>query len=355
MSKLIEKNAHSKEAPNIGKMSPDKMQDLVSGCFGAPNTKLIVGPGQGLDAAIIQLDNDKIMAVAEDPIFPAPGLPLETFGWFTVHIGASDVAVTGVNPEFMSYSLLLPPQFSTTDTRTIIESISHTAKDLGITIVGGHTGWYGAVTVPTIGGITVWGYADKNEWISPGGAQNGDILLMTKGPAIEATALLSVLNKDYLSKHIRADLLQQSLERTQQISVVQDAKIAFNSGGVHAMHDATEGGVLCGLYEISSASKIPLYADLDNVDIPEDIQQCAHVLNFDPWCAISEGTLLLAVDPAYTTKVQKALKASGSACFALGHFDSSLNMSMLKRDNVRQKLPLPVPDPFWDLFAHPHP
>jgi hydrogenase expression/formation protein HypE len=95
------------------------------------------------------------MAIAEDPIFPAPGLPLDLMGWFTVHIGASDVAVTGIPPRVMTYSLLLPPPSPERDAKTIIESISKTASELGITIAGGHTGWYSAVTVPIVGGVTV--------------------------------------------------------------------------------------------------------------------------------------------------------------------------------------------------------
>lgn len=340
--------------PSIGKMSPDKMEKLVAGCFGAENSKVLVGPGQGLDAAILQIDDKRVMTVAEDPIFPAEGLSLEMFGRLTVHIGASDVAVTGVKPQFMSYSLLLPPKFSEQDTRTIISSISKTAAELGITIVGGHTGWYGAVTVPIVGGITVWGFAPNDKWISPGGAKDGDVLLMTKGPAIEAAALLAVLNKDYLASSMNKNLLTRVLQRTNEITVVSDASVAFKAGGVHAMHDATEGGVLCGLYEMSSAAHIPVFADFDSVNIPEDIVQCSSILGFDPWQSISEGTLLLSVSPANVAKVSEALEKSGSTCCTLGHFDASLATSMLKRDGVTTKLPNPGPDQFWDLFANPH-
>ena len=51
------------------------------------------------------------------------------------------------------------------------EAISETAKELDICIVGGHTGWYDAVTIPTVGGVTVWGFAPADQWVSPGGAQ----------------------------------------------------------------------------------------------------------------------------------------------------------------------------------------
>jgi hydrogenase maturation factor len=290
------------------------------------------------------------MVIAEDPIFPAPGLPLEIFGWFTVHIGASDVAVTGVKPEFMTYSLLLPPEFPEKEAKVIIDSIGDAAKDLGICIAGGHTGWYPAVTVPTVGGVTVWGYAPSDKWVSPGGAREGDTLLMTKGPAIEAAALLAVIYREKISGILKTELLETACDRTGQITVVKDALTAFASGGVHAMHDATEGGVLGGLWEMSASSGLPLHADLDAVPVPEDIIAVSQALDFDPWAAISEGTLLLAVSPDSEKKVMQSLKKAGIDCWKLGSFLQEGKRSGIRRSGREIKLVEPEADPFWELF-----
>jgi hydrogenase expression/formation protein HypE len=188
--------------PRSGKPSPSRLQALLGTHFGAPSKEIVVGPGPGLDAAVLDLSDGRVMAITEDPIFPAPGLPLNIMGWLTVHIGASDVAVTGIRPQFMTYTLLLPPECPENDAKTIIVSISEAARELGISIVGGHTGWYAAVTIPTVGGVTVWGIADKSAWVSPAGARDGDLILMTKGPAIEAAALLAILYHDRIKDRI---------------------------------------------------------------------------------------------------------------------------------------------------------
>ncbi|WP_051305499.1 AIR synthase family protein [Desulfogranum mediterraneum] len=334
----------------VGKPSPSRLEALVQGALGKPSERVLVGPGPGLDAAILESADGRIMAIAEDPIFPAPGLPLEIMGWFTVHIGASDVAVTGVKPEFMTYTLLLPPGCPEEDARTIIGSISQAAKALEITIVGGHTGWYGAVTVPTVGGVTVWGTADRDSWISPGGARDGDLILMTKGPCIEAAALLSIVHRSRLEKSLSPELLDSLRARVEQISVVQDALVAFRVGGVHAMHDATEGGVQGGLWEMSTAAGIPLRVDFDRLAIPGDIAALARELNFDPWQAISEGTLLAAVDPARAAEVQRVWADLGIESFVLGRFDAGLKENTVLRDQRVQALKEPEADPFWALF-----
>ena len=334
----------------VGKPSPSRLETLVQGALGAPCDTLLVGPGPGLDAAVLETSDGRVMAIAEDPIFPAPGLPLDIMGWFTVHIGASDVAVTGIKPEFMTYTLLLPPDCPEADGRTIITSISDAAKELGISIVGGHTGWYGAVTVPTVGGVTVWGTADRDAWISPGGARDGDIILMTKGPCIEAAALLSIVHRERLASDIPQDMLDSLRSRVDQITVVEDALTAFGAGGVHAMHDATEGGVMGGLWEMSAASGVFVDVDFDGIDVPEDIASLARALDFDPWQAISEGTLLAAVDPKAVDTVREAWRNAGIPSMVLGRFDAAMQVNTLVRGGTRQVLQEPVEDPFWELF-----
>ena len=334
----------------VGKPSPSRLQALLGHHFGAASDRIRVGPGPGLDAAIVEAGGGKVMAIAEDPIFPAVGLPLDLMGWFTVHIGASDVAVTGIRPQFMTYTLLLPPTCPESDAQTIVTSISDAARDLGIAVAGGHTGWYDAVTIPIVGGVTVWGLADDSAWISPGGAKDGDTVVMTKGPGIEAVALLAVLYTERLQSAVSEDVLNGALSRVREITVVEDALIAFATGGVHAMHDATEGGVLGGLHEMAAASGIPIHANLDKVPVPPDIHGVAQALSFDPWAAISEGTLLAAVAPDRTDAVRAAWRKAGIESHVLGRFDAKQPHCTVVRNGQASHLEEPEVDPFWDLF-----
>ena len=335
----------------VGKPSPRRLDSLLEGNLGAKSEKIILGPGAGLDAAVLDIGGGMIMAIAEDPIFPAPNLPLELMGYFTVHIGASDVAVMGVKPRFMTYTLLLPTSCDEDCASLIIKSISETAAEMGITIAGGHTGWYDAVAVPIVGGVTVWGFAPSDRWISPGGARDGDVILMTKGPAIEAAALLGVLYREKLCGRMSPGLIEKACARTSEISVVADALTAYGaSPGVHAMHDATEGGVLGGLWEMQSASGIPVQADIDGIPVPDDIKALSEALGFDPWQAISEGTLLAAVAPEAADAVSEELMKKGIDSFRLGRFNASAAGGALKRGGRETPLAEPGVDPFWDLF-----
>ena len=150
----------------IGKIDAELFASFLAGRLGAARDEVIVGPKNGVDAGVVRLGNGKVLIVAEDPIFPAPKLSYRTFGWLTTHIGASDVAVTGISPQFLTYSLLMPPGTPDEDFEEITTGIHESCKELGIAIVGGHTGYYGGLGMPIIGGVTVFAVADENAYVT---------------------------------------------------------------------------------------------------------------------------------------------------------------------------------------------
>lgn len=217
----------------IGKIDPETFSSFILPRLGKENPSVIVPPRAGVDAGVIDIGNGNVLIVAEDPIFTIPGLPLEMFGYFTVHIGASDVAVMGVPPQFMTYSLLLPPEAQDSDLRTVIDSVHRTAVDLGIAIVGGHTGYYPGFTAPTVGGITVFSIAKKGRYVTPAGARPGDCVILTKGPAIETAGILAVIRENELRKKYPRELVDRAQGLVREMTVVRDALTAMGTGGGH--------------------------------------------------------------------------------------------------------------------------
>lgn len=335
----------------VGKIDQDTFESFIRERLGRQDDTVVVPPLTGVDAGVIDIGNDKVLIIAEDPIFSVPKQPLEMFGWYTVHIGASDVAVMGVKPRYMTYSLLMPPETSDEDFRTIIDSIHKNADDLGIAIVGGHTGYYPGFASPTIGGITVFAVCGKDEYITPADARGGDDVLMTKGPAIEAVGILAVLLEDELLENHPHELVDRAKALCGEMTVVKDALTAMEAGGVHAMHDATEGGVRGGLYEIAAASGVGMEIDENLFVYPEEVRMVEEALEFDGLEAIAEGTLLLTVDPGHTEAVIQALDGVGIASSVIGRCtDDGSVRTIQRRDGSMEELYIPVQDPFWPLF-----
>ena len=335
----------------VGKIDLAVFKDFILKRLGHPDRTVIVPPMTGVDAGVVDLEDGRVLVIAEDPIFVVPGQPLEMFGWYTVHIGASDVAVMGVAPRYMTYSLLMPPGTPDKDLRTIVDTIHREAKALGIAIVGGHTGYYPGLASPLIGGITVFSVCGKDEFVTPAGARPGDDVLITKGPAIEAVGILSVLREKELLTHYPKELVDRAKATCMQMTVVKDAIVAMRAGGVTAMHDATEGGVIGGLFEIANASGVGMEVDESRFVYPEEVKMVAEALRFDAIAAIAEGTLLLTVRPTHSKRVIKALARKDIRCSVVGKVLKDKRRRTVRRlDGKVEKLYIPEQDPFWPIF-----
>ncbi len=345
------KNEFGHVEKKIGKIDFDSFSEFLLQRLGHKDDSVIVPPLTGVDAGVIDIGDGKVLVVAEDPIFTIPGLPLEMFGWFTVHIGASDVAVMGVRPRYMTYSLLMPPETSDQDFKVIVESIHETAKELEIAIVGGHTGYYPGFIAPTIGGITVFAIAERDCYVTPAGACPGDDIILTKGPAIETAAILSVVREQELLKNYPPDLVNKAKSLSKQMTVVKDALIAMESGGVTAMHDATEGGVLGGLFEVANASGVGMEIDESLVIYPDEVRMVCEAFALDPLAAIAEGSLLITSTGRFSEKIMQNLRKSDIQSSVIGKVSKNRDDRFLKRrDGTIIPLVIPDQDPFWPAF-----
>lgn len=335
----------------IGKIDLDTFTSFLLKHLGKKDKSVLVPPLTGIDAGVIDIGNDKVLVIAEDPIFSIPGQPLEMFGWYTVHIGASDVAVMGVKPRYMTYSLLMPPQTSDKEFRIIVDSIHRTALELEIAIVGGHTGYYPGFASPTIGGVTVFAVVDKGSYVTSACAQPSDEVILTKGPAIETAGILAVLCEKELREEYPLPLVNRAKALCLQMTVVKDALTAMEAGGVTAMHDATEGGVIGGLFEMANASRVGMEIDENLFFYPEEVKMVCDAFAIDPVAAIAEGSLLITARSTHSQKIIKRLKDSHIQASVIGAVIKNPRRRILqRRDGSIVPLAIPSQDPFWPAF-----
>jgi len=343
------------DAPQVrvGKIGPDTLSMITGRMIGAQNDDVLVPPLPGVDAGVVRIAPGKVMIVAEDPIFTVPGLSLEMFGWAVVHIGASDVAVMGAAPMFMTYTLLLPPTTSDLDIEIITGSIHKAAKEIGVAIVGGHTGFSPGLTMPMVGGITVFSICDEGAFITPRGARPGDDVIMTKGPAIEAAAALANVGRRELEKVLPADAVRKAADLWWEMSVVEDCRIALQCGGVNAMHDATEGGVINGLHEICEASGVGMEVFEERMPTAPEADLICSYYELDRLKVISEGTLILTCSHGSSDSIIRALGAAGIRAGVAGTVLKDAGIRKVHRANGTTEDIVPISrDEFWDrLFT----
>ena len=184
------------------------------------------------------------------------------------------------------------------------------AEALGVSIVTGHTARYADCSFPWVGGATALAVGDPSDVIRPDGARVGDDLLVTKGPAVEATGLLTTLFPEQFD--LPPETLRAAQSRVDETDCVRDAMTAAAAGGVHAMHDATECGLFGALTEVADGAGVRLDISTEEIPLRPGVREACDYLDIDPWAATTGGTLVLAVDPDATDRVVSALEAEGT-------------------------------------------
>jgi len=330
----------------VGKLPADYLDALLAR-YRRPDARLIVPPRAGEDAAVIDM-GDRYLVAKSDPITFAT----EEIGWYVVHVNANDVACAGATPRWFLATLLLPE--SATDhqlVESIFAQIANACAELGVTLAGGHTEITHALPRPLVVGHML-GEADKGDYVSTAGAQVGDDILLTKGIAVEATALI-VREKE---KELRGVLDAALLERCRAflhdpgISVVRDARLARVAGRVHAMHDPTEGGLAGGLWELARAAGIGLQIDQAAIPIfPETQRLCAH-FGLDALGVIASGALLIACPPEDTQTIIHTLASEGIPTAVIGRAVAREQGCTLLTEEGPKPLPVFARDEIARLF-----
>ena len=307
-----------------GKIPKDLLKKYVFKSLGVPSERLIKGPLIGEDAAVID-NGDKVLIAKANPITGAE----EKIGWLAVHINANDVLVRGADPLWYLSIILLPEGSDESLLETIMQEQHEACSEFGICIVGGHTEVAPTLSRPIVAGFML-GEAKKEDLIVTGGAQIGDHIVLTKGVGLEGTGILAADLRDKLQGKVSAEILERAVKMLDMISIVSEAKMAMEVGGVHSMHTPTEGGVLNGLLEISEASGKGFKIYEKELLIHEETKQICGVLGVDPLKLLSSGSLLIVVDPEKSSELVRSLASISIPANIIGEITSESRLVVSK-------------------------
>jgi hydrogenase expression/formation protein HypE len=297
-----------------GKLPAETLARLLAAAE-CDDPRVVVGPSVGEDAAVLRI-GERLLVAKTDPITFATDL----IGWYAVHINANDVATMGAKPNWFMATILLPEGAAESLAEQIFEQITSACRSLDVTLVGGHTEITGGLERPIVVG-TMLAEAAEGKVVTGAGARPGDHLVLTKGIAIEGTAVLAREAGDVLRAQGVGD---ETVERARDyiydpgISVVEEALLACRTAAVHAMHDPTEGGLATAIYEVAVAAKVGARISPDKIRVLPETAAICGALRLDPWGLLASGSLLIALAPEDCDKVVAALRKANSPTECIG-------------------------------------
>jgi len=328
-----------------GKLGRRSLEENVLRHFKTKRKELLLGPSFGIDFAVIQC-GDSYLITSMDPVTGE----LDDPGWYSVHVSCNDVATSGNRPQFLETTIMLGEDEPDERAGQIATGMARAASRLGVDIVGGHTertmGLDHSVAVTTALGF-------GRTYVTAAGAREGDVIMMTKTAGIEGTSILAKVGGRGLNGLDEATLRRAAAMKG-FLSVVEEAEAAFRAGGVHAMHDPTEGGILGGLYEMSVASGVGFEVHEARIPVHPVTKKVASALSVDPLRLIASGSLLISVDGGAADVVAHALSSAKVRATAIGRFGGTKRV-LLRRSGRREEVDETVQDELWKFMDEmPH-
>ncbi len=332
----------------VGKLPAAVLRSLLRACRPPASSRVVIGPRYGEDAAVIDF-GEKYLIAKTDPIT----FTEERIGWYAVNINANDIATMGARPRWFLATLLLPENRSTPAlARRIFRDTLRACRSLGVTLCGGHTEITTGLQRPIVVGQML-GEVEKSKLIRKDSQRPGDLVILTRGVALEGTAILARAKRAELERKLGPSVVQRAkrLLFDPGISVVRDATLAVRWGEIHAMHDPTEGGLLAGLDEIARAGRVGLRVWREEIPVLAETRAFSQVLRFDPLGLIASGALLIVATAESAPRLLRAYGRRGTPATVIGEVRRESEGIMLFQDGQAKPLRVPKRDEIARLLG----
>jgi hydrogenase maturation factor len=183
----------------------------------------------------------------------------------------------------------------------------------------------------------------RERYIDKKNAQAGDTVILTKTAGLEGTAVLAKEAREKLLQNgLSPGELDQANRFIDEISILKEAEIAAESGGVTAMHDVTEGGVATALRELAEASGRELTCEISSIPIHTLTKKICSAMDIDPLGLLGSGSLLICCRPESAGSILQNLNGAGVRAVAVGSLGKpgscSLDLPEFPADEITKVL-----------------
>jgi selenide,water dikinase len=221
------------------KLPPALLAEILDGfTTGATYPQLLVGNDNADDASVIKLNDELALLQTVDFFTPIVNDPFQ-FGRIGAANAISDIYAMGGKPIMANVILGFPADSLTVaQIRSILDGAASVCKEACIPMAGGHS-----INISElVFGLSVTGTAHPLQIKTNAGAQNGDVLLLTKSLG---TGILGAAIKRGLALGDEEKILAEHCSKLNSVGEAL-GKIS----GVHAMTDITGFGFYGHLLEM---------------------------------------------------------------------------------------------------------
>ena len=254
------------------------------------------------DAGAVTVDGVRLAMTTDSFVVRPIRFPGGSIGELAVNGTVNDLAVSGARPLAVSLALVLEEGLPAAELRAEIEAAARAAEAAGVQIVTGDTKVVERGHADKMYACTTGvGAIDPRAELSTAGLRPGDRIIVSGPIGEHGSAIMLARDEFELEAEIESD--------TQPLWPAVDALLEEAGPALHAMRDATRGGVASALNELARASNVAMLVSEAAVPVKPEVAGAAELLGIDPMYVANEGRLVAFVAPERSDAALAALRS----------------------------------------------
>jgi hydrogenase expression/formation protein HypE len=252
------------------------------------------------DAAVVEAGSVRLAFTTDSFVVQPRFFPGSDIGALAVNGTVNDLAMMGATPLYLSAALILEEGLPMDDLRRVVSSMAEACRVAGVELVTGDTkvverGSADGLYVTTAG----VGLVPPEVDVGPERARPGDAVLVSGPIGAHGVAVMSR----------RAGIEFDGAVESDSAPLTGLVAKMLAAGEVHALRDATRGGVASVLNEIAQASSVSITTEEDAYPIPDPVRGACEMLGLDPLYVANEGVCVAVVAGPDSEAVLAAARA----------------------------------------------
>nr|WP_256497213.1 hydrogenase expression/formation protein HypE [Sulfurospirillum sp. DNRA8] len=251
------------------------------------------------DAAVLTMKSEKIAFTTDSftvsPLFFKGG----NIGKLAIAGTVNDLSMMGARPKYLTCAFMIEEGFEYEKLEEIVISMRDEMAKSGVKIVAGDTkvvpkGGVDGVFINTAGVGEV-----LKEGISAHALRQGDAIIVTNEVGNHGACILAMREE----LELQSDLKTDCASLWKSVEALIDADIE-----IHALRDATRGGVSAVLNEWAQTSNVGIHVREADIPVANEVKGMCELLGFEPYEFANEGTMLIALPQSEVAKALEVLK-----------------------------------------------
>lgn len=264
-----------------GAMSNELVEHLFLPAFGPAQQ------GELTDAAVLSVGGQRLAFSTDSYVVSPMFFPGGSIGHLAVNGTVNDLAMMGAQPLALSTAFILEEGTELAVVNQVASDLGEAARAAGVALVTGDTKVVGrgagdGVYINTAG----IGLIPDGVDLRPSRVRPGDAVIISGDIGVHGVAVLSTREGLEFGTEVVSDCAP--------LNGLVAAMLATGAD-VHALRDATRGGVAAVLNEIAATAQVGMVLDDESLPVPEAVRGACGFLGLDPLYVANEGKLVAFV------------------------------------------------------------